>query len=270
MFLGPTGVGKTLLARTLAQTVFGSDKALVRLDMADFMEKHNAARLTGAPPGFVGYEEGGELTEKIRKNPYRVVLFDEIEKAHRDVFNLLLSILEEGELQDNLGHTVNFRNTIIILTSNVGAKEISGANRIGFGENTAHLDFKEIKDAALSEARRIFNPEFLNRLDELLVFHPLEEEDLRAILDLEIGALDARLFTERGFHIKVSDTAKSSLLKAEDSGKYGARVLRRAVQRRLERPLSELLLKKEYAPGTIFKADEREGNITITARKARH
>jgi ATP-dependent Clp protease ATP-binding subunit ClpC len=269
MFLGPTGVGKTLLARTLARAVFGSEDALVRIDMADFMEKHNAARLTGAPPGFIGYEEGGELTEKIRKNPYRVVLFDEIEKAHRDVFNLLLSILEEGELKDNLGHTVNFRNTIIILTSNVGAKEISGANRIGFSGNEQKLNFKEIESAAVSEAKRIFNPEFLNRLDDIIVFRPLAAAELRSILDIEIDSLDKRLRHEHGFAIKVADTAKTILLKTEDSAKYGARTLRRAVQQKLEKELSLLIVSDNFARGTVFNVSGKEGQLKIAVHKPR-
>jgi ATP-dependent Clp protease ATP-binding subunit ClpC len=269
MFLGPTGVGKTLLARTLANVIFGSEDALLRIDMADFLEKHNAARLTGAPPGFVGYEEGGELTEKIRKNPYRVVLFDEIEKAHRDVFNLLLSILEEGELKDNLGHTVNFRNTIIILTSNVGAQEISGASRIGFGEKGKEPDFKDIENSAIGEAKRIFNPEFLNRLDDVIVFHPLNAGEMEKILDLEIIALNKRLGKARGYLVWVTESAKKILLNNEDSVKYGARTLRRAVQQELEKELSLFILRNSYERGTIFKVIGQDAKLKITAARPR-
>jgi ATP-dependent Clp protease ATP-binding subunit ClpC len=187
IFLGPTGVGKTLLAKRLSEYLFGSEESLVRIDMSDFMEKHNASRLIGAPPGYIGYEEGGVLTEKIRRNPYRVVLFDEIEKAHRDVFNLLLQVMEEGELRDNLGHTVNFRNTVIIMTSNAGVREISRDSRLGFGTGSGILSMSEIESQALSELRRLFNPEFLNRVDDVVVFHPLDIKQIEAILDIEVG-----------------------------------------------------------------------------------
>ncbi|MCX7950254.1 MAG: ATP-dependent Clp protease ATP-binding subunit, partial [Treponemataceae bacterium] len=183
IFLGPTGVGKTLLAKRLAEYLFGSEEALIRIDMSDFMEKHNVSRLVGAPPGYIGYEEGGTLTEQIRRNPYRVILFDEIEKAHHDVFNLLLQVLEEGELKDNLGHTVNFRNTVIIMTSNAGAREISRDARLGFNSGSGIMSVEEIRSAALSELKRLFNPEFINRVDDIVVFHPLSREQVLAILD---------------------------------------------------------------------------------------
>ncbi|MDR2481936.1 MAG: ATP-dependent Clp protease ATP-binding subunit [Spirochaetaceae bacterium] len=264
LFLGPTGVGKTLLARTLADALFGGEKSLIRVDMADYMEKHNASRLTGSPPGFIGYEDGGELTEKVRRNPYCVVLFDEIEKAHRDVFNILLSILEEGELKDNFGHAVDFRNTVIILTSNIGAKEILGHERIGFSENKKVLNFKEIQNAARSEAKRVFNPEFLNRLDELIVFHPLNSLCLKEILNGLISDLNNRLKSEFDFSINVSDSIKNYLLEKAESTRYGARALRRVLQKELEDPLSLYILGRRFPKGSQFKASLVKGSIKLS------
>ncbi|MDR0758715.1 MAG: ATP-dependent Clp protease ATP-binding subunit [Treponema sp.] len=262
IFLGPTGVGKTLLAKRLAAYLFGSEEALVRIDMSDFMEKHNASRLTGAPPGYIGYEEGGILTEKIRKNPYRVILFDEIEKAHRDVFNLLLQMLEEGELKDSLGHTVNFRNTVIIMTSNAGVREISRDSRLGFGAGSGIMSIEEIQAAALSELRRLFNPEFINRIDDIVVFHTLNEQQVEAILDIQIGELSQRL-AEQGFFIRISPAARRLLIKKGWDPKYGARPMRRTIQKELEDPLSHLLLEGNYSPGVTFSADLAGDTITI-------
>ncbi|MCL2478474.1 MAG: ATP-dependent Clp protease ATP-binding subunit, partial [Treponema sp.] len=193
VFLGPTGVGKTLLAKRLSEYLFHSNDSLVRIDMSDYMEKHNVSRLVGAPPGYIGYEEGGALTEKIRRNPYCVILFDEIEKAHRDVFNLLLQVLEEGELRDSLGHTVNFRNTVIIMTSNAGVREISREGRLGFGNPGGLMDYREIESSALSELKRFLSPEFLNRLDEIIVFHRLDDNELAAIIDMMLDQLSKRI-----------------------------------------------------------------------------
>jgi ATP-dependent Clp protease ATP-binding subunit ClpC len=254
IFLGPTGVGKTLLAKRLAAYLFGSEEALVRIDMSDFMEKHNVSRLVGAPPGFIGYEEGGVLTEKIRRNPYRVVLFDEIEKAHHDVFNLLLQMLEEGELKDNLGHTVNFRNTVIIMTSNAGVREISRDSRLGFGTGTGIMNIEEIQAAALSELRRLFNPEFINRVDDVVVFHALNEKQVEAILDMQIGELSGRL-AERGFFLRISPAARQVLIEKGWDPKYGARPMRRTIQKELEDPLSRLILEGNYPCGAAFIAD---------------
>jgi ATP-dependent Clp protease ATP-binding subunit ClpC len=254
IFLGPTGVGKTLLAKQLAAYLFGSEEALVRIDMSDFMEKHNASRLVGAPPGYVGYEEGGVLTEKILRNPYRVVLFDEIEKAHHDVFNLLLQVLEEGELKDNLGHTVNFRNTVIIMTSNAGVREISRDSRLGFGTGTGIMNIEEIQAAALSELRRLFNPEFINRVDDVVVFHALNEEQVEAILDIQIEELSQRL-AEQGFFLRTTPAARQVLIGKGWDPKYGARPMRRTIQKELEDPLSCLILEGNYPYGTTFIAD---------------
>lgn len=262
IFLGPTGVGKTLLAKSLSKYLFGREDSLVRIDMSDFMEKHNASRLVGAPPGYIGYEEGGTLTERIRRNPYRVVLFDEIEKAHHDVFNLLLQVLEEGELRDNLGHTVSFRNTVIIMTSNAGVREISRDSRLGFSSGTGIMSLGEIEAAALSELRRLFNPEFINRLDDVVVFHALNEKQVAAILDIQAAELSCRL-AEQGYKLRLLPAARRILMEKGWDPKYGARPMRRTIQKELEDPLSLLILEGDYPRGTVFIAEGREGKINL-------
>ena len=266
IFLGPTGVGKTLLAKRLAEYLFGTEEALVRIDMSDYMEKHNASRLVGAPPGYVGYEEGGVLTEKIRRNPYRVILFDEIEKAHHDVFNLLLQVLEEGELKDNLGHTVSFRNTVIIMTSNAGAREISRDARLGFNPDSGIMNLEEIRSAALTELKRLFNPEFINRVDDIVVFHALSREQVQAILSLEIQELNGRLH-DQGYTIQVKQSAQDILIEKGWDPKYGARPMRRAIQKELEDVLAVLILEQDYPPGTVFVAEGRDGKISIKPKR---
>jgi ATP-dependent Clp protease ATP-binding subunit ClpC len=264
IFLGPTGVGKTLLAKRLAEYLFGSEESLVRIDMSDFMEKHNASRLVGAPPGYVGYEEGGVLTEKIRRNPYRVILFDEIEKAHRDVFNLLLQVMEEGELRDNLGHTVSFRNTVIIMTSNAGVREISRDTRMGFASGSGLMSMDEIESQAMSELRRLFNPEFLNRVDDVVVFHPLSLEQIEAIFDIELGDLCARL-AEQDYRIRLLPSARRFLIDKGWDPKFGGRPLRRTIQKELEDPLAQLLLERNWPAGTVFSAgcSRSEGKLKL-------
>jgi ATP-dependent Clp protease ATP-binding subunit ClpC len=261
IFLGPTGVGKTLLAKRLAAYLFGTEESLVRIDMSDYMEKHNTSRLVGAPPGYVGYEEGGFLTERIRRNPYRVILFDEIEKAHRDVCNLLLQVLEEGELKDTLGHTVSFRNTVIIMTSNAGIREISRDSQLGFGMGTGIMDHKEISSFALAELRRLFNPEFINRLDDVVVFHPLDMKQVEAILDIQLEELTRRL-AEQGYRLKIMPAARRILLEKGWDPKYGVRPLRRAIQKELEDPLSFFILEAGI-PGMVLIADGRKGTISL-------
>jgi ATP-dependent Clp protease ATP-binding subunit ClpC len=262
IFLGPTGVGKTLLARKLSSYLFGSDDSLVRIDMSDFMEKHNASRLVGAPPGYIGYEEGGMLTEKIRRNPYSVILFDEIEKAHHDVFNILLQVLEEGELRDSLGHTVNFRNTVIIMTSNAGVREISKDSRLGFSSGTGLMSASEIETAAMSELRRIFNPEFINRVDEIVVFNPLARGEIDTIFDIEFSELTSRL-ADRDYDLRITPAAKNLLVEKGWDAKYGGRHLRRTIQKEIESPLSELILENFHPEGTVFKVDGKENEILI-------
>ncbi|MDR0722318.1 MAG: ATP-dependent Clp protease ATP-binding subunit [Treponema sp.] len=261
IFLGPTGVGKTLLAKRLAAYLFGTEESLVRIDMSDYMEKHNTSRLVGAPPGYVGYEEGGFLTERIRRNPYRVILFDEIEKAHRDVCNLLLQVLEEGELKDTLGHTVSFRNTVIVMTSNVGIREISRDSQLGFGMGTGIMGHKEISSFALAELRRLFNPEFINRLDDVVVFHPLDMKQVEAILDIQLEVLSRRL-AEQGYGLKIMPAARRILLEKGWDPKYGVRPLRRTIQKELEDPLSFFILESGI-PGMVLIADGRKGTISL-------
>ena len=266
IFLGPTGVGKTLLARKLADYLFNSDEALVRIDMSDFMEKHNASRLVGAPPGYIGYEEGGMLTEKIRRNPYRVVLFDEIEKAHNDIFNILLQVMEEGELRDSLGHTVNFRNTVIIMTSNAGVREISKDSRLGFASGSGLMTSAEIESAAMSELKRIFSPEFINRVDEITIFNPLTRKQVEAIFDIEIAGLKSRL-GEQNFDLKVTPSAKNILIEKGWDPKFGGRPLRRTIQKELESKLSERILEGSWQAGTVFTAEGKNGKIKLKAKE---
>ncbi len=246
VFLGPTGVGKTQLAKALAKFIFGSEEQIIRVDMSDFMEKHNVSRLVGAPPGYIGYEEGGILTEKVRRHPYSVILLDEIEKAHPDVFNLLLQILEEGELTDNLGHTVNFRNTIIIMTSNAGARQITSEGVIGFSASgTGILPYSQIKTNAVSELKKIISPELLNRIDDVVVFNALEKAEISRILDIQINELSERL-SEKSLSIVLTRDAKEYLVENGYEPSMGARPMRRLIQKEIEEPLSiELLARND-------------------------
>jgi ATP-dependent Clp protease ATP-binding subunit ClpC len=268
VFLGPTGVGKTLLAKTLAGFLFGNEDALVRIDMSDFMEKHNVSRLVGAPPGYIGYEEGGLLTEKIRRRPYSVILLDEIEKAHPDVFNLLLQVLEEGQLQDNLGHTVSFRNTVLIMTSNAGAREISKDASLGFHVEEGMMRYEEIRTSALSEMKRLFNPEFINRVDEAVVFHSLNREHLREILELMLKEVQVQL-DEQNITLQMTDRARNFLIEEGYDEKYGARPLRRTLQRLVEDPLSIDILKGRFKQGSTIVVDTKENKIAFRSKKKR-
>ena len=265
IFLGPTGVGKTLLAKTLAEFIFGDPEALIYVDMSEYMEKFNVSRLVGSPPGYVGYGDGGELTEPVRRKPYSVVLFDEVEKAHPDVMHTLLQILEEGRITDSLGRRVDFRNTIIIMTSNVGASELSRTAALGFGGNgTSDAD----NDRQLAAAKRVFKPEFLNRIDDIVVFRKLSEEDLIAITGIEIEKLRKRL-GERNLEMEIDDSAKRFIVAKGNAAEYGARPLRRAVERYLEDPLSEALLRGDFgnAAGVRVTAGKDELQLTPVAAK---
>jgi ATP-dependent Clp protease ATP-binding subunit ClpC len=242
LFLGPTGVGKTEVARTLAQFMFGSEKSLVRFDMSEFMEKHSVSKLIGSPPGYVGYEEGGQLTERVKRAPYSVVLLDEIEKAHPDVFNILLQVFEDGQLSDGLGNTVDFKNTIIIMTSNIGARHLQRREGLGFQSTKEEMVSEKIEDLVKNEVKRTFNPEFLNRLDEIILFSALSEQDLIQILELMVSQLNQNL-AQRSITVTVADEAKRWILNQTLTDRsYGARPLRRALQKYIEDPLSEALI----------------------------
>lgn len=263
VFLGPTGVGKTKLAKTLAKFLFGSEDHLVRIDMSDYMEKHNASRLVGSPPGYVGFENGGILTEKIRKNPYSVVLLDEIEKAHPDIFNLLLQLLEEGELQDNLGHTVNFRNTIIIMTSNAGSKNIMNEGVAGFTSNMGNiLDKKELESVSKKELKKIMSPEFLNRIDDIIVFNPLSKTEIEKIVLLQLDELKERL-SEKNISIFFSDNLKAFLTEKGYEPSLGARPLRRLIQKELEDRIANLILESESSSFKTIFADFNGENVCV-------
>jgi ATP-dependent Clp protease ATP-binding subunit ClpC len=267
MFLGPTGVGKTLLAKKLAQFLFNSDEALIRVDMSEYMEKFNVSRLVGAPPGYVGYEEGGQLTEKVRRHPYSVVLLDEIEKAHPDVFNMLLQVLDEGNLTDGLGRKVDFKNTIIIMTSNIGTRELKDFGA-GVGFHTGELT-KERSDAVIRKAlNRQFSPEFLNRVDDIVTFGSLNHDDILKIVDIELAGFYKRV-EENGLTLEITPAAKNLVADHGFDIQYGARPLKRAIQSEIEDPLSEMLLREEAKPGDTIVIDAMDDKITTHIKKGK-
>ncbi|NLZ38048.1 MAG: ATP-dependent Clp protease ATP-binding subunit [Firmicutes bacterium] len=266
IFLGPTGVGKTELARALAESLFGDEDAMIRLDMSEYMEKHATARLIGSPPGYVGYEEGGQLTEKVRRKPYSVVLFDEIEKAHPEVFNILLQVLEDGRLTDGKGRTVDFRNTVLIMTSNVGASEFRKQATLGFRPDDSDQTYEDLKSKVLDELKRVFKPEFLNRIDETIVFHPLGEEHLSKIVALMLQELRSRL-DNFGISLEVTEEAKAFLAKEGYDPTYGARPLRRVIQRKLEDEISEKMLQGEFTQDDTIFVDAEDGRLVITKKQ---
>jgi ATP-dependent Clp protease ATP-binding subunit ClpB len=260
IFLGPTGVGKTELARALAEFLFDDEHNMVRIDMSEYMEKHTVSRLIGAPPGYVGFEEGGQLTEAIRRRPFAVILFDEIEKAHHDVFNVLLQILDDGRLTDGQGHIVDFKNTVIIMTSNIGSQHILDAKL------TSERDYERMKADVLGEMRRHFRPEFLNRVDEVLVFHALGREDLVKIVDLQLAGFAARL-ADRRITLEVTPKARERLAELGYDPVYGARPIKRTIQRELESPLSKRLLAGEVADGSRVRVDAKDGAFVWSSPK---
>lgn len=273
LFLGPTGVGKTELARALASSLFGDESAMIRLDMSEYMEKHTVSRLVGAPPGYVGYEEGGQLTDAVRRKPYSVILLDEVEKAHADFFNILLQVLDDGRLTDSQGRTVDFRNTVIIMTSNLGAKALhKNSTELGFlapkkaeshTNDSKTKDFKEAKKSVLDAVKRHFRPEFLNRIDEMIVFHPLTEEDLTKIVTILMSDVTKRL-EECDLHLEITPEAMKLLVKEGSDFTMGARPLKRAIQRLIEDPVSDLILKGEAIAGKTIKADAKDNDIVVT------
>ncbi|ALC88432.1 Clp protease ClpX [Bacillus sp. FJAT-18017] len=262
IFLGPTGVGKTELARALAEAMFGDEDAMIRIDMSEYMEKHSTSRLVGSPPGYVGYEEGGQLTEKVRRKPYSVVLLDEIEKAHPDVFNILLQVLEDGRLTDSKGRTVDFRNTVLIMTSNVGADALRRNKYVGFTVQDGEQDYKDMKGKVLEELKKAFRPEFLNRIDEMIVFHSLERKHLNEIVTLMSDQLIKRL-KEQDITLKLTDAAKEKISEEGYDPEYGARPLRRAIQKHIEDRLSEELLKGTLLTGQHVIIDADNGEFTV-------
>jgi len=264
IFLGPTGVGKTELARALAEALFGDEDAMIRLDMSEYMEKHAVSRLIGSPPGYVGYDEGGQLTEKVRRKPYSVVLFDEIEKAHPEVFNVLLQVLEDGRLTDGQGRTVDFRNTVIIMTSNVGVNTIKSESRVGFKTNESDEDnYQRMKDKVMEELRKAFRPEFLNRIDEVIVFHPLNKEHLFKIIDLMLKQVENRL-KEHDLSIEFAPEAKEVLVEKGYDLEYGARPLRRSIQKLVEDEISEEILKGTFKAGDKIIVSAKEGKLVFS------
>jgi ATP-dependent Clp protease ATP-binding subunit ClpB len=258
IFLGPTGVGKTELARTLADYLFDDERALVRIDMSEYMEKHSVARLIGAPPGYVGYEEGGQLTEQVRRKPYSVVLFDEVEKAHPDVFNVFLQILDEGRLTDGQGRTVDFKNTVLVMTSNLGSQMI---------QSMAGSDYQVVKLAVMGEVKTQFRPEFVNRIDEIVVFHGLAEEHIKSIARIQLNVLKARL-ARMDYGFTISDAAVTELAKAGFDPVYGARPLKRAIQSEIENPLAKAILEGRFAPKDAISVDWRGGGMTFEKKSA--
>ena len=266
IFLGPTGVGKTELARTLAEFLFNSEDALIRVDMSEYQEKFTSSRLFGAPPGYVGYEEGGQLTEKVRRRPYSVVLFDEIEKAHPDVFNVLLQVLDDGVLTDSLGRKIDFKNTVVIMTSNIGTKMIQKGVSLGF-QSTEGEAARRKKEEVLGELRKSFSPEFLNRIDEIVIFHQLEKEQLYSILDILLRELNLRLL-DKGIEIEVDDEVKQWLIKEGYEPLYGARPMRRAIQRAIGDPLSDELIRGRFKESRKVKVVLRDGAPTFIEQEA--
>ena len=264
LFLGPTGVGKTELSKALAECLFGNEDAMIRIDMSEFMEGHSTAKLIGAPPGYVGFDEGGQLTEKIRRKPYSVILFDEIEKAHPDVMNILLQILDDGRLTDSQGRTVDFKNTVIIMTSNIGARLITDKKSLGFSENKENdsKEYENTKKEVMTELKKEFRPEFLNRIDETIVFHKLTDTEIDKIIDLMLKEVERRM-KEQGIELKIEKSVKKLVAEKGIDKAYGARPLRRAIQNIVEDSLAEYILDGKIKAGEEVKIAAKDGKIIV-------
>lgn len=266
IFLGPTGVGKTELAKALSETLFGEDDAMIRVDMSEYMEKHSVARLVGSPPGYVGYDDGGQLTEQVRRKPYSLILFDEIEKAHPDVFNMLLQVLDDGRLTDSTGRTVDFRNTVIVMTSNVGATELRDNKFVGFGSTEQSEDYETIRNTMMKELKNTFRPEFINRVDDIIVFHSLEKEHLEEIVSLMIDDLNARL-EDRNIHVELTSDAVTALVDDGYDKEFGARPLSRSIQKNVEDTLSEAILRGEEITGKTVFVDFKDDKFKVDTKE---
>ena len=272
LFLGPTGVGKTELSKALSEAMFGTENALIRVDMSEYMEKHSVSKMIGSPPGYVGYDEGGQLSEKVRRNPYSVILFDEIEKAHPDVFNILLQVLDDGHITDAQGRKIDFKNTIIIMTSNAGAENIISPKRLGFGMvSDAKADYTFMKDRVMDEVKRLFKPEFLNRIDEIIVFHQLTREHIKGIADIMLGTISKRCKEQLGIGLEATDSAKEHLIDKGYDDKYGARPLRRTIQNLVEDRMAEEMLDGSIKAGSLVEVgfDGEKLTFTVKAKTAR-
>jgi ATP-dependent Clp protease ATP-binding subunit ClpC len=267
MFLGPTGVGKTELTKALAAFLFDDENAMARIDMSEFMEKHSVARLIGAPPGYVGYEEGGQLTEAVRRKPFSVVLFDEIEKAHPDVFNMMLQVLDDGRLTDSLGHVVDFKNTILIMTSNLGTSLIGKRVSPGFLQETDESSYDKMKERVLEEMKRAFRPEFLNRIDDIIVFHALSLDHIKQIIRLMIDRINKQL-SEKGIELMLTPAAEAALVEKGYDQTYGARQLRRTIQKHIEDPLAEAIVRGQVAESARIEVDIEGANFTFREAQA--
>ncbi|HUF92378.1 MAG TPA: AAA family ATPase, partial [Candidatus Limnocylindria bacterium] len=269
IFLGPTGVGKTELARALAEYLFGDENALIRVDMSEYMEKFSVSRLLGAPPGYVGYEEGGFLTEKVRRRPYSVVLFDEIEKAHPDVFNMMLQVLDDGRLTDSLGHVVDFKNTILIMTSNLGTSLIGKRITPGFMQEGDDATYEKMKDRVMEELKRGFRPEFINRIDDIIVFHSLTLGHIQQIIRMMIGRINKQL-TEKGIELVLTPAAEAALVEKGFDPTYGARQLRRTIQKHVEDPLAEAIVRGQVPESARIEVDVEGANFVFREAQAVH